>query len=173
MPVFRWAVNQGGGWKPAYYLALLVRGLGDVDEARRLLEACGNMPDFAPFYAFRAQLTSATAPERALADLRHAAELAPTEWRFGKLLVERAVADGDLGDAEHLAARYQAADPANYIIGLLHARTLLLGERYRDALDVLNTLNVLPFEGATEGRSLYRESHLMLAVAALASGRSR
>ena len=87
--------------------------------------------------------------------------------------MERAVADGDLADAEHLAARYQAADPANYIIGMLHARTLLLGERYRDALDVLNTLNVLPFEGATEGRSLYRESHLMLAVAALASGRSR
>jgi Tfp pilus assembly protein PilF len=163
--VFAWAVEGGGGWKPAYYLALLVRGLGDTGRARRLAEGCGSEPDFAPFYVFRAQLAAAT--DSALADLRRAAELEPDEWRIGRLLVERALADDRLPEAEQLAARYHARDPANYIIGMLHARTLMRAHRYQDALDLLSGLEVLPYEGATEGRSLYREANLMLALQAL------
>jgi Tfp pilus assembly protein PilF len=171
IPVFDWAMEQSGGWKPAYYLALLVGGLGDLSRARQLLDRCGNTPDFAPFYAVRAQLTATTAPDRALADLLRAADLDPKEWRIGRLLVERALADGRLADAEQLVMRYVNADPSNYIMAMLHARTLLQARRYADALDVLGHLDVVPYEGATEGRSLYREANLMLALDALSKER--
>ena len=166
-PVLQWAVDESAAWQPRYYLALLVRGRGEVDRARALMDACGDAPDFAPFYAVRAQMRTPDEAERGRADLQRAAALNPAEWRYGRLLVEGAIADGHLVEAEQLAARYHDADPANYIVGMLHARTWLLQRRYRDALGLLTRLDVLPYEGSTEGRSLYREANLMLAVEAI------
>ena len=57
--------------------------------------------------------------------------------------------------------------------GMLHARALLANGRAREAATKLARLNVLPYEGAIEGRRLYREAHLMLAVEALKKGDAR
>jgi tetratricopeptide (TPR) repeat protein len=154
------------GWKPVYYLALLERGLNDTAKARALVARLGSGPDFAPFYVFRAQL-AASPDAGSLADLQRAAALEPTDWRIGKLLVDRAIADGRLADAERLAASYHAAAPSDYMAGMSHARTLLLGGKHDEALAVLDGLKVLPYEGSTDGRALYREVHLMLAIRAL------
>ncbi len=54
--MFEWAARQRPGWRPNYFLALIRWHLGDLDEARRRLTACGDAPRFAPFYAARAQL---------------------------------------------------------------------------------------------------------------------
>jgi tetratricopeptide (TPR) repeat protein len=159
---------QPCAWKPAYYLALLERGLGNEPRARSLVDSLGDAPDFAPFYVFRAQLAS-PGDWRVLADLQRAATLDPRDWRIGRLLVDRAIADGRVADAERTAAGYHAADPTNYMAGMAHARTLLLAAKYDEALRLLDGLQVLPYEGATEGRALHREAHLMLAVHALAA----
>jgi hypothetical protein len=47
---------------------------------------------------------------------------------------------------------------------------LSLNGRYRDSAALLDRLQVLPYEGANEGRRLHREAHLMLAVEALRRG---
>ena len=70
-----------------------------------------------------------------------------------------------------MAQRYRAAFPANYILGMLHARTLLLSGRVADAAAALDRLNVLPFEGSTDGRTLYREAQLLLAAEAFRGGK--
>ena len=49
-------------------------------------------------------------------------------------------------------------------MGMLYAKTLMLNSKYREADKVLSGLNIIPFEGATEGRALYREAKLMQAV---------
>ncbi len=170
LPVFAWAMDRGGSWKPAYYLALVVRGQGDEKRARELAASLGDAPDFAPFYAFRAQLEEPIDPAASRADLDRAAALDPADWRIGRLLVERAIADGRLADAARDAARYHAADPSNYIAGMAHARTLLLAGQLGDALSILDRLQVLPYEGATEGRAMWREAHLRLAIASLSAG---
>ena len=54
---------------------------------------------------------------------------------------------------------------------MLHAKSLLLNGRFAEADGALRALNVLPYEGATEGRSLYREAQLMLAVEHAKAGR--
>jgi len=49
-------------------------------------------------------------------------------------------------------------------MGMLYAKTLLLNKKYKEADALLSKLNIIPFEGATEGRELYREAKLMQAV---------
>jgi hypothetical protein len=168
--VFRWAVSKGAGWKPRYLLALVHWGAGNADEVRRLLDACGDTPDWAPFYAARAIALEEGAPERSLADLERAARTDPDEWRFGRALAERHLRAGDTEAALATASAYATRFPDSYVLGMLQAKALLAKGRPREAAARLARLNVLPYEGATEGRRLHREAHLMLALEALTKG---
>jgi hypothetical protein len=47
---------------------------------------------------------------------------------------------------------------------------LLLNARVAEAAAVLDRLNVLPFEGSTDGRTLYREAQLLLGAEAFRTG---
>ena len=85
LPVFQWAANLNGSklpnndWKSNYYLALLLNHLGKSENAKELFTACGDRPDFAPFYAVRADWF----PKDALRDISRAIALEPEQWRYG------------------------------------------------------------------------------------------
>src|SRR6185503_13040941 len=66
-----------------------------------------------------------------------------------------------------LIENYSKQHPENYITGMLYAKSLLLNQRYKESDAVLSKLNIIPFEGATEGRQLYREVKLMEAIDAM------
>jgi len=66
-----------------------------------------------------------------------------------------------------LAEKYYRKNPSNYIMGMLLAKTLLLNKKYCDAAAILDKIVVIPYEGATDGRRLYKEAHLMLCVDAM------
>ncbi|MBN1418747.1 MAG: DUF5107 domain-containing protein [Planctomycetes bacterium] len=168
--VLRWAASRSSSWRPRYYLALVHWGVGNLDEARRLFEACGDRPEYAPFYAARALAFDKVSPERSMADLERAARLDSSQWRFGELLAARRLRHGAPALALETARRYSAQFPDNYVLGMLHARALIANGRHQEAADRLTRLRVLPCEDATEGRRLYREAHLMLAVEALRKG---
>ncbi|HOY56529.1 MAG TPA: DUF5107 domain-containing protein [Verrucomicrobiota bacterium] len=168
--VLEWAVSRGSSWRPRYYLALVHWGAGNLNQARRLFDECGQQPDYAPFYAARALLIEGVSRERSLADLNEAARRDPAQWRFGRMLIERHLRQGSTALALETAQRYCAQSPDNYILGMLHAKALLAEGRHREAAERLNRLEVLPYEGATEGRRLHREAHLMLAVENLRKG---
>jgi len=171
--VLKWATSHSSSWRPRYYLALVHWGAGDLDEARRLFDECGDTPDYAPFYAGRALALEDASRERSMADLERAARLDPGQWRYGRMLAERQLRQGDKTAALETARRYAAQFPANYILGMLHVKGLLANGRYRESADRLARLNVIPYEGSIEGRRLYREAHLMLAVEALRKGDRR
>lgn len=162
--VFAWATAQSEAWPPRYYAALVSLARGRTDEAQRALASLGTRPDFAPFYALRAGLEG-TPRASAVADLERALALDPGAWRYGRLLVERHLADGRIDDALAAARRATAASPKNYQLGLLLARCLVLANLPADALGVLATLQVLPYEGSTDGRRIYRDAHIRLAIA--------
>jgi tetratricopeptide (TPR) repeat protein len=170
-PVFEWATRKTSSWKPRYYLALIHWSRNNQARARELFTQCGSAPEFAPFYAARAKAFEAATPDASLSDLKRAAALEPGEWRYGRLIVERHIADRAFGQALEVASRYSAAAPANYILGMLHAKTLLLNGRYPEAETLLSTLHVLPYEGSTDARALYREAELMVGAAAARAGR--
>jgi len=168
--VLSWAASRTPGWRPRYYLALVHWGAGNLDEARRLFEACGETPDYAPFYAARALAFEGTARERSTTDLERAARLDPAQWRYGRMLAERQLRHGEAELGLRTAAAYASRFPDNYILGMLHAKALLANGRHRESATTLARLNVIPYESSIEGRRLYREAHLMLAVAALGKG---
>jgi tetratricopeptide (TPR) repeat protein len=171
-PVFEWAMRQTDNWRPKYYLALILWSRNEVPRARDLLSRCADAPDFAPFYAARARAMDQVSREKSLGDLRRAAEIDPREWRFGKLLTERFIEDHAFEQALDTAARYFKASPDNYMLGMLHAKALLLNRRFADASEALGKLNVLPYEGSTEARALYREAELMVSAAEMKGGRA-
>jgi Tfp pilus assembly protein PilF len=168
--VLSWAGSKSSSWRPRYYLALVQWSAGNLEEARRLFEACGETPDYAPFYAARALALEGTSRERPLADLERAAKLDPAQWRFGRMLAERQLRQGEAVRGLETAAAYASRFPDSYILGMLHAKALLANGRHRESTAKLARLNIIPYEGSIEGRRLYREAHLMLAVTALRKG---
>ena len=146
-------------WFLKYQLALIYHDRNRIDECRQLLRSCGDTPDFAPFYAFRAALI----PDSLALDLQRAALLDP-QWRYRKLLIEEYIRQGNNKIAVTLAASFYRAHPDQYIMGMLYAKTLLLDGQFAAADKILSRLNIIPFEGATTGRELYREAKLMQAV---------
>jgi len=154
-------------WRLKYQLALIYKDRSRTDECKALLAACGTLPDFAPFYAVRAAVYKQDSVQ-SLQDLKRALALDRAQWRWHKLLAEHYIDHRQPEAALAIAEPFYKAHRDQYIMGMLYAKTLMLNKRYRDADGILSTLNVIPFEGATEGRQLYREAKLMQAVEALA-----
>lgn len=158
--VLEWVINQSSDWKPKYYLGLIHWSRNHTDRAKALFEQCGN-PDFAPFYAARAKLFN---DGQYGADLKRAAQLDPREWRYGKMLADHLVKEKEHARALAVAREYDRRFPGDYRIDMLLARTLLLNDEHKAASALLDKTNILPYEGATDGRRMYREAWLMQAV---------
>ena len=152
-------------WFFSYQLALIYHNRNRVGEARALLKDCGNDPAYAPFYAFRAAISEPADSARMESDLKKAATL-DEGWRYRKLLAEYYLDHNNPVEAEKITGLYYKLHPADYVMGMLYAQTLLLNKKYPAADKLLTGLTVIPFEGATSGRALYRETKLMLAVQA-------
>jgi len=146
-------VTTNPSWFLRYQLALIYRDRNRLAEARRLMADLH--PSFAPFYAFRAALDSSNAR----ADLEHAVALDPS-WRYAKLLAEYELTHGNPARAGEIAGKFYAAHRDNYIIGLLHARTLLANRQYAACTQLLRGLTIIPFEGATIAHDVYRDALL-------------
>ena len=98
------------------------------------------------------------------ADLQKAISMDKGQWRFYKLLGEYYLGQDRYEQALPLVESYYKQHPENYIMGMLYAKTLLLNQKYRESDAVLSRLEIIPFEGATEGRQMYREAKLMQAI---------
>lgn len=155
-------LTKQNDWLLKYHLALIYSDRNRIEECKKLLTSCGNEPAFAPFYVTRAIIFKEDSTQ-ALKDLQKALSL-DDHWRYHKLLGEYYINHQQNEKALAVAEKYYKMHPSNYIIGMLYARTLLLNKRYKDVDVLLTKINIIPFEGATDGRELYREAKLMQAV---------
>lgn len=155
-----WVISQSQDWKPKYYLALIHWSRNDKERAKELFSGAGD-PDFAPFYAARAALFE---DNRYEADIRRAAQLDPKQWRYGKMLADHLITNKKYKEALEVSADYHKRFPGDFRIDMLHAKALLLNDQYKTTTDILANTTILPYEGATDGRQLYREAWLMQAV---------
>jgi predicted Zn-dependent protease len=159
---------QSPHWKLRYALALVYADRNRMEECRQLLAACGDAPDVAVFYALRASLRPDEAGQ--LADLQRAVAL-DADWRYVRLLADWYSTRKRPAEALLLLADFYAQHPDHYIIGLAYAKALLQDKQYIAADTVMGRLKLIPFEGATESRDIYREIKLMQAVEQLVAGR--
>ncbi|WP_018625975.1 DUF5107 domain-containing protein [Niabella aurantiaca] len=163
-PVFDWAASHTKSWKPVYLRALLHLAKNNRSEARQLLEGIHEPLTFAPFYIVRASLDEDTALQRR--DLERARETG-NGWRYQNYLTRYYLSAGAYNKALQVIEPYCRKHPEDYINGMLYVRALMRNNRYADANQVLQQLQILPFEGAGEGRRLYEETKLVLALEAL------
>ena len=162
--VLKTLIQKNDHWLLKYHLALIQWSYDNIPQAKQLFEACGNTPDYAAFYAARAKFNLKNDSNQVLSDLQQAAKLDKQQWRYGSSLVNYYVSRKQYEQALTVAKQYKNQFPANYIIGMLYAKTLVLNKQYNTANALLKTIQILPNEGATEGRQLYRENQLMLAL---------
>lgn len=167
--VLEWASATTGSWKSTYYLALIYRSHNNP-YAKKLLEQCGDMPDYAPFYITRMQDKKGDSAAR-LQHILKAASIDPSEWRYQKLLAEYYIEAGQYARALEVTSTYNRKKPADYRMGMLHARTLLFNGAYKQTADLLSTVHILPYEGAIDGHELYREAKLMQAAGLMKQGK--
>ncbi len=145
----QWAVSQNDSWKVKYYLALNYYALQRDKEAIDMLVACGDQPDYAPFYLTRSRLVKGDK------DLLRANKLAPEEWRTWTYLIEYFEKNSNY--EQQLTYAKQAAQKFkdNYTFQFALAKALMNNKKYQESIDILKKLTVLPFEGSGEGHEVY------------------
>jgi tetratricopeptide (TPR) repeat protein len=170
IPVFAHALaTRPGDWKPKYYLGLLYWGKGRDDEARDLFAMCGN-PDFGPFYLSRAAINRTLAPEEALKDYGRAVEIAGGDWRSWHGLIDWERTLGRTAQALEHARKATGLLPDNLPLRIDLVKTLMAADLTAEAAGVLDGVEALPFEGASEIHELFVRAHVSLGLESLRAG---
>lgn len=160
-----WAVNQSDNWHSKYLLGVLHWSLGNIDETKSLFNQCGNNPDKFYFYAAKPSLFGDNIGYDSKADLLRAIDLKSDEWRISKMLIDYYLDKRDTKQALDIANKALKDFPSNYEVRYTVAKCLLENNQYTECLEVLDGSIILPNEGASRGRVIYRQANLMKAIA--------
>lgn len=155
-------------WQLKYHLALIYVNRNRLQEARELLQKCGQEPNIAPFYAFRAGMSEN--PGSRPADLKKALEI-DKSWRYHALLANYYVENSQLNDALALTQQYYQQHPKDPAAGFYLSKLYLKNGAFNMAGELLEKIDLLPAEGSTEVYDTYREIQLMLAVEQMKAGK--
>lgn len=166
IPVLKWAEKHQSNWKNNYYLGLIYWHKGRLEEAAQLFDELSDKPNFAPFYLTRGNLRKELdySQKEILADYQKAYQLDNQEWRTWHTIGQFYLEAGDLKEALKITSEANQKFPGNDAVEMTHARSLLYNGRYKDALNHLNTIHILPFEGASLGHTLFEQVNLLLAL---------
>jgi tetratricopeptide (TPR) repeat protein len=165
IPVLRWAAAKSPGWKTPYYLGLVLWNTGMLEEAKDLFKGLADVPDWAPFYLIRARFFEHEGDgESTLADIQKAVSLDKEDWRAWRAQTGFFLKRGDHERALQSARVIYERRPEKPALAMDYAKALLHTGEYADCLKVLERTKVLPYEGAWEGRDLYRQAHLLMAI---------
>jgi len=139
---------------------LLLRHLGKTERAEQLMRDCGDKPNYAAFYAVRADWL----PENAFEDISRAVALEPYSWRYGVRLARLYHEQGEYDKMLATTQKYLKLFPSNDPLVLLHTQSLIANKQYSSAVSHLQKAVILPNEGGLSGRNIYREATLLLAA---------
>ena len=154
------AEKSNDHWKFKYWKGLVMKGLRRHDEASKLFIECDQDPDDPSFYITRAKIL----PDQAEADLLKAYQLAPTDWRAAHNLISHYHQKHTFKKALEIGASSLSHHAGNYVLEMDHIKTLYALGRLTEADAMLGKVKVLPFEGASEGRTIYAAVKRKLAL---------
>ena len=161
-PVLKWAREQNSSWKTNYYLGLLYWKMLRKEDVKLAFERCGDEPDYSVFYTVRGVLNKAEDGE--LDDFKKATQLEPGEWRTWYYLMDHYQQEGDYVQQWKTSEVMYSKFPDNPSVGIGHARALLNVDRYKECLNVLAKVNVLPAEFSNSGHVIYELASIGLAL---------
>jgi Tfp pilus assembly protein PilF len=166
MAALEWAERNYTAWKLKYYLALGYIQMLQTDNALQLLQQCKNEPDYYVFYLVRANLQRYKNAKSCEADLFEAYWKAPLQWRTALTLSRYLAEKNRWHEALYIANERFMQYPDNYYLGLHLAKCFMRTRRFQDGIALMHELDVLPNEGASDGRNIWRETHLLAALEA-------
>ena len=162
-------IKLNNSWKLKYYASLILWKKEMSEEAKDLVKQCGDQPDFAPFYLSKANLFS---DDKTVvkASLAKAKKLDPNSWRVDLALVDQYIKDKNYTEATKIAKKGFSNNNELSIMGMRYADALLKSGEYKKSLSFSEKFEIIPFEGATEGRMIYHEAAIKLTFDAIKKG---
>lgn len=167
LQLFEWAVQNNNQWQNKYYLALISWHLSDKDKALKLMDELGDTPDFAPFYITRSILKTG---QPRLDDLLKAESL-EQNWRIGSLLIKEYKVQNNSDKMLETAQIYRDLYGNDFRLGMAYVPVLMDNGKYEQAVKYLEDVEIIPYEGAIEGRTMYRDCNLHIALKAIKAKR--
>jgi tetratricopeptide (TPR) repeat protein len=164
-----WAVENNRSWKFRYYLALNLAAIDRITECKRLMLQCGQEPDYAPFYLTRASILNEE--ELMLPDLLKARELEPSDWRAAVKLINYYRSKNDFSAELKTASEAYLRQKNNSSLGIEYAVALINNRQYAKSLQLLDGMNILPNEGASQGKRVFEQAALMLSMDLIEAGK--
>ena len=162
LPVLAWAAKQSPAWITDYYSALILWNKNQNKKALNKLNKWENQPDFVPFYYSRAHLKG-IGTNAGLEDMKKALLVNPNQWRTYNELADIYNRRGEFSSALGIAKKGYEKFKENYILGIAYGKSLTLNGKYEKSAEVLNSLNVLPYEGEKSAQNVYVYNYIMLA----------
>ena len=167
LTALNWAAKVRGEWKFKYLAAVCLAANAWDAEADLFLARCGDSPDDAVFYLYRARREKG---EARLKDLRAAAKLDGCGWRAGHALYRHFAEvkewESALKEIEPYAAKFADAN----LVKLDYADALSRCGRNEKAIAFLEKVKVLPSEGGNDALASWIRAWRGVAEAALARG---
>lgn len=162
--VLKWALEQNPRWITKYYLGLIYWSKGSTAKAKAYFNECVEQPDYFAFYLTRFNLLHGETGYNGESDLLKALELNKNEWRCYLALSNYYETKQKYGEAVNWAHKGFIKFPDNYVLAFQKAKTLLMSGKYQESFDVLAETTILPNEGASAGRIVYRQACIMDAL---------
>lgn len=170
IPLYAWAVSaRPNDWKPKYYLGLIYWAKGRLEETMALFKQCDSA-DFGPFFLARGYLYRASDPGRAFADYERAVTIDGKTWRNWHTLIDFSAKQGKHEKALEAAQKAAALFPKEVPIQVDLIRSFMNLGKYEEAAAVLDTVEALPFEGASEIQNLFAQTHIQLGLKSMRAG---
>ncbi|NOY97506.1 MAG: DUF5107 domain-containing protein [Chlorobi bacterium] len=165
--VLEWALKENPHWKIKYYLALIESSIGNEEKAGELLATCAGEPDFSPFYLMRAKNTK---PGLVQNDLELAVKYNSAGWRPRYRLGNYFFKKNNFKQSNKISQELINEFPENFPVNILYAKSLIALGEYSKAISFLKGAILIPKEGSTEGRRLYRKACIREAMEKMGEG---
>jgi tetratricopeptide (TPR) repeat protein len=136
---------------------------GRVEDARTYFDACKRV-DFAPFFLARGHFYWATDIHKTQLDFEQAVKIDPQRWKTWHTLIDFFSAQEMPEKALETALEAAQLFPKEDVIKVDLVRALIGNERSSEAADILENLEILPSEGASDVHRLFVRCHVNLGV---------
>lgn len=150
-------------WKVHYYKALNLWAVNQTEKAIDIFKDLGENPDNAYFYSGRKEIMEGLDEYEPLVDLNKALELDKSALNYHNLSLH-AYQTKRYDLAKTTAEEGMQKFPDDYMIGIDAAKAMLHTNDYTKARSILENINLLPYEGAFEGRTIYELLHTASAI---------
>lgn len=154
--VLEWSVANGGSWVSTYLLAILNQHLGNRNTAREMI--AGIECNYAPLYSYRSTLNGS------VQDMQKACDLDKEQWRYFQDLGMYYYNRGEYVKSLAVVEPYFKKHPENIHIGDTYVKNLIALGKYAKAEKLMDNMTILPFEGQSATRIMYRDIKLHLAA---------